>query len=909
MALKERLNLNGDPLFLVDGHAFLYRFFYAYHDMRRTDGFPTNVIFMFLRMMFNLANAENPTHAAFFFDGKGPTFRHLLFKEYKAKRPQMPEELKVQIDHVLFSIKLMGFPCFTSMGCEADDTIAALCRKFSPKMPVIIVGVDKDLKQCLADNVFLYAPGSKKKEIFGLTDYYEEVDFPPELWPDFQALMGDSSDNIPGVPKIGPKTALQIMEQYPRLESLKKAVLAGEGKFTNSVRRNLLAHIDDAFLYRELTRLGQEVPTHLQPEHYKDLTGSLSLVDLQRQQIDIEGLDAFMQEFQMRTLMHELQKLKKNYASAEVSGPQAPAKETKEPEPQPPILPVQSKEQVQGSLFSPSLGMHVPHPDEQIADSITALPVVVQKVVGLVQVPEGFILGIDDRQWRYIADTAALAVYLKTAKTIVTADRKFFLRHNGRNNPSPWWEVPEEVWFDLSLAAYLLSPEERNYSWEYLTTRLAPEILEEKIVGDGPLAVSLYHALTRRLQNAGLKELYEDMEAPLVPVLARMEGRGVRIDKPAFHNFLEEVSRKLTVLTGEIYAKAGKEFNLRSSQQMGEVLFTDLGLKPRGKTPGGTPSTSFAVLEKIKADHPIIETIQRWRKLEKMRSTYLAPLPEAAGADGRIHCTFNQLGTATGRLSSSGPNMQNIPIRGEMGLRMRSCFIADSGNTLVGADYSQIELRVLAHFSKEKNLCDAFFTGEDIHTRTAALLFDTDPAHVTTEKRRTAKTINFGLIYGMGPQKMAGELGMKLSEAKEFIARYFKRLPSLADFYTAVEEKTKEHGFVTTLAGRRRVLTDINSRNNNLQAQARRQAINTLIQGSAADIIKAAMLAVENSQALKDLKAELILQVHDELLLECPEDNATDVARHLEKIMVSVYTLKVPLAVDYSTGKNWAKAH
>jgi len=499
-----------------------------------------------------------------------------------------------------------------------------------------------------------------------------------------------------------------------------------------------------------------------------------------------------------------------------------------------------------------------------------------------------------------------------------------------------WGAVPLAAWFDLGLAAYLLNPEDRNYSFERLRSALfiAPDPfadpedagMDAAGAGSAPLetpeggptphpeaqalaALACLRVLSRRLRDAGLLDLLRELETPLIPVLAAMERRGVRIDFAAFKSFLAEVSAEVELHGRRIQELAGAPLNVRSSQQLAEVLFGKLGLKPAGKTPGGALSTGSDALEKLSGQHPIIEAILAFRVAEKLRSTYLEPMPRLADASGRLHTRFNQLATATGRLSSSGPNLQNIPIRGPQGARMRACFVASPGMLFVGADYSQVELRVLAHFSKDPALLDAFQKDEDIHSRTAALLFDKDAGDITPDERRGAKTINFGLIYGMGPQKLARELGISTSQAKEFIARYFEKLGTLKDFYESLVQEALSRGYVTTLAGRRRLLPELFSRNQQVQAQARRQAVNTVIQGSAADVIKLAMLRVYNSPELARLNAKLILQVHDELLLETPEANAPAAAAELSRLMQGVVSLAVPLKVDVGQGRNWAEAH
>jgi DNA polymerase-1 len=528
--------------------------------------------------------------------------------------------------------------------------------------------------------------------------------------------------------------------------------------------------------------------------------------------------------------------------------------------------------------------------------------------------------GADKKTWECVytgpvdALAKALLQYTQSRKegacTVVAPDCKLLCKtHPG------FWALPEHCWFDLSLAAYLLSPEDRGYGWEQVSTRWGEQSGSDYAASEHPglLAIDIFTLLRSRLAGAELTEVFTSMEMPLVPVLARMEERGITVDKQAFAGFLDEVLKDLDRLTGEIHRLAGRSFNIRSSQQLSDVLFSVLDLPKAGKTRGGAASTSQEALEKLAGKHPIIEAILDYRKLEKLRSTYLEPLPLLADAEGRIHTTFNQTATATGRLSSSNPNLQNIPIRGAFGGRMRSCFIAAPEKTLVCADYSQIELRVLAHLSGDPTLLDAFHKNEDIHARTAGLLYDVPLDEVTHDQRRNAKTINFGLIYGMGAQRLAQELHIGMKEAKEFIERYFSRLTRLKEFYEAIEEDAKKYGFVATMAGRRRFTPEILSQNNQLRSQARRQAINARIQGSAADIIKLAMIAVENDSALRSLEARLLLQIHDELVLEAPAANAEAAGKRLAELMGGVrpggQEISVPLLVDWGTGHTWAEAH
>ena len=472
---------------------------------------------------------------------------------------------------------------------------------------------------------------------------------------------------------------------------------------------------------------------------------------------------------------------------------------------------------------------------------------------------------------------------------------------------------------DLGVAAYLLNPEENDYGWPRLSARWGA-VLRHELEGRGEtapgparLGLAMARLFGQRLEKDGLLELFRRLEMPLLPVLAGMEQTGVAIDAAAFRAFLDDVQGRLDQLTAHVYELAGTQFNIRSAQQLGDVLFNGLGLPAPRKTKGGQASTSQQTLEKLAGQHPVVDSILQYRKLEKMRSTYLDPLPRLVDPQGRIHTTFNQKATATGRLSSSNPNLQNIPVRGPLGKRMRSCFIAGPGRLLVSADYSQVELRVLAHVSQDPALLEAFRNGEDIHARTAALVYDLPPDQVSPDQRRNAKTINFGLIYGMGAQKLAQELKIGTAQARDFIARYFERLQGLKAFYEGVEASARKHGFVTTLGGRRRLLPDINAASGQAAALARRQAINTVIQGSAADIIKLAMLAVARDGRLRELDARLLLQVHDELLLEVPADAAEEagtlVARLMQDVCPGGRELSVPLLVDWGTGHDWGAAH
>jgi DNA polymerase I len=869
MSLKERLSLATEPIYLVDGTAYVYRAFYAFPDLKRSDGFPTNALFIVLKLLIKLIREENPRYLGFFLDGRGPTFRNELYPQYKAQREATPEHLISQLEPIQRGVGLLGFKVEVSDGVEADDLIASMAAKCKVERPVIIVGADKDLRQCLDSNVIIWDPMAKREKLETLESFVQETGLRPEQWPDFQAVIGDSSDNIPGVPGVGPKTAAKIFDRLPDI----KAITRGLDQLTPAERKKVEPHVEQLFTYRKLTTLRTDL---------LDQKNSEALIEAHRRiRPEHKTLAGFLQEFEFRSLLHEL---------TELAG-SAP------------------RRMEQGTLFA-----QTPPPPkvdiEQTPEPAELARLLEGREVGLLPVQKeegghGLHLAVADREFHHAGDTTALAACLAKAERVHTPDVKALL------TADPAWEaVPVEQWFDLGLGAYLINPEERDYGFDKLRERFA-----DFTAGEANPALQVLQVggqILRGVREAGLETLMRELELPLIPVLAHMEQAGIGIDPQAFEAFLLEVRREIARHSKAIHKYAGGQFNIRSSQQLGQVLFETLGLKTAGKTPKGSASTSQAALEKLQGQHPIIEEIMEFRKLEKMRSTYLEPLPKLMDAEGRLHTTFNQLATATGRLSSSNPNLQNIPIRGPMGRRMRQCFRSGQGLELVAADYSQIELRVLAHCSQDPTLLEAFANDEDIHSRTAGLLFDKDPAAIGPDERRGAKTINFGLIYGMGPQKLARDLAISLNEAKGFIERYFNRLTRLREFYEQVEATAKEQGFVTTLAGRRRWLPDINSRNNQLQSQARRQAINTVIQGSAADIIKAAMIQAHGDQALAALHGRILLQVHDELVFEAPEQAAADVGRRLAEIMTSVHVVadfSVPLKVDWGHGRTWAEAH
>ncbi len=887
MSLKQRLGFTEDPLYVMDGNAFLFRGFFANSGMSRSDGFPTGALHIVGRVLLKLLREEQPRHFAFIMDGHGRHFRHDIFPAYKANRPPAPEGLVMQIEPLQNLVRAFGMKVLVSDGCEADDCIASLAAKYGAERPVVIIGMDKDLRQCLAPGVVMWDPASREEKLLTLDAFRSETGLEPSQWPDVQALIGDTADNVPGVKGIGEKTAEKLFRDFCSLEDVRDRM----AEVPPSIRKKLEGNEDAMFLYRELTRLHTDCCTE-------------PLEALAVEPMDRQHARTFLREFEMNSLLRELESLMRQgivsfrgEAAEEESGASSSVRSAR-----------------QLSLFDEP----APVPSMDEVEDPSRLPVCAGRVVAVTPPPvvnrsqsRGLCVAVRDgekvRECLFAGDSRALAAWASASSLMITPDLKRLLHVH-----PAWGTLSAARCFDLGLAAYLLAPEDRDYGWPSLSARHA-EKSGLPMERPASIALSLYDDMVKRLEHDGLLRLLHDMEMPLIPVLVSMENAGITIDKAALKVFLDEVQTELDALTERIYKEAGQQFNIRSAQQIGEILFKKLGLAAAKSTKGGQASTSQAVLEKLSGKHPVVDALLEYRKLEKMRSTYLEPLPRLAGPDSRIHTTFNQTATATGRLSSSNPNLQNIPVRGELGRRMRTCFTAGPGMKLISADYSQVELRVLAHYSQDPTLLSAFRNGEDIHTRTAALLFDADPSQIGPDQRRRAKTINFGLIYGMGARKLGQDLGIPLSEARMFIERYFARFAHIKEFFDSVEEEARKNGYVTTLSGRRRPLPDMLSQSGQARALAERQAVNTLIQGSAADLIKLAMLSVYNDVSLRRMKARLLLQIHDELIVEVPEEGAEEAASRLASLMTDTSAwgldLHVPLVADAGIGHSWGEAH
>ncbi|MGB3400615.1 MAG: DNA polymerase I, partial [Candidatus Deferrimicrobiaceae bacterium] len=840
-------------LYLIDGHNVLYRTFYGLPRLTAPDGTPTNVVLGTSRILLKILREENPYALAAVFDSPGPTQRHNLFPEYKANRLKVPEELLAQIPLVKEVIDALGVPRIEVPGAEADDIIGTLSRLAEEKgMDVIIVSSDKDLYQLVSKKVRI-RDGLKEKTV-GEEEVRDTFGVGPGQVADLLALAGDPSDNIPGVPGIGEKTAAGLIKEFGTVENL----LAHTDRLKGKQREKIDQNAEMARLCRQLTVIDRNVPL------------SQDIGQLTPGKMRQDRVAALFRKLGFRKLLEEL----------DIPPAALPFSDSGKVRPREGI-PTKGA----GDLFR-AIGR-----DASARVAVTASGETGEKIAvavagrGIWLLPGHSVTELIRR----IAEAGG-SVYL--------FDGKAFLREHGDVSSSGW----EQSLFDLQVAAYLLAPEEGTPTLTKLRDRFLPG-REEPGEGAGDSAalaediVLLGEILEGKLSEAGLAGIFREVDMPLLPVLFRMETKGIRIDVGIFGELSEELAEGTREIEAKVAKIAGPEFNINSPKQLSFLLFEKLGLPPVKKTKTGY-STDVDVLEQLKGAHEIPGLVLEYRTLAKIRSTYVNVLPGMVDArDGRIHTTFHQTQTATGRLSSSDPNLQNIPVRADLGRRIRSGFVAEAGCLFVGADYSQVELRLLAHLSGDAELTRRFRDGEDIHVATACAVFGVAPAEVTPELRRRAKVINFGILYGMSPFGLSRELGIGGREAKQYIDQYFQRYPGVYRYIEELKEQARKDGYVHTIQGRRRFLRDINSQNKVLREGAERMAINTPIQGSAADIIKMAMIRVDREFRERRMHAGMVLQVHDELIAEAPEAEVPEVERLLKEAMEGAASLSVPLTV------------
>ncbi len=867
---------NRKPFFIIDGSSLIYRAFHAIPSTFSTaQGLPTNAIYGFTQSLRKIIKDFDPEYIGIAFDVKGPTFRHELFVEYKAERPPMPDLLSVQIPYIKRVVSAFNIPVLEKESFEADDVIATLVKKFTGSgMKIDIVTGDKDMYQLVNGNVFILDYLSEKE--YGPKEVEEKFGVRPEAIRDLLGLAGDSSDNIPGVPGVGFKTAAKLLKQFGSLENVFEHADEVPGE---KLKKNLLENKDKAFLSRALATLHPDVPFEC------------ALDDLMYSGPDYDLLIPLLKELEFAKILKEF------------------------------ISEVKPEEDVAGDYGKAD---SIEKIDALINDLKAAgnfaitLSTTEESVTGRLK---SVTIGLGPCRAVYIpADGLAEEVIVKKLKEVIedgsikknTDDSKALFVFFGDKGVTV-----KGVKIDTSLASYLLNPSKPGYTieelaYEYLG-RVSGEAGEKADIETVTRIncrkacdiLDVSNLLEKKLEEENLSKLYKEIELPLSEVLADMETRGIKVDQEKLRDLSKEIEIELSAIEKRIYAAAGMTFNINSPKQLAELLFGVLKLKPVKKIKAGF-STDAEVLTKLAEKHEVPQHIISYRQLAKLKSTYIdALLLIVNPATGRVHTSFNQTVTATGRLSSSRPNLQNIPIRGEFAGRIREAFVPEEGFTFFSADYSQIELRIVAHMSADPVLMDAFIKDEDVHTRTASEVFGIIPALVTPEMRRRAKAINFGIIYGMGPYGLSTELGISMKEALEYINRYFEHYKMVKKFIDATVEEAAERGYTMTLFGRRRFIPELKSPVEATVRLGSRLAINTPIQGSAADMIKVAMLKIFDHIRKGGFRSRMILQVHDELVFEAAEDERQEIAEVVKNEMEGVISLKVPIKVNTKYGANW----
>jgi DNA polymerase I len=856
-----------DELFLIDGNSLAYRAFFALPESIATStGVPTNAIFGFASMLVKILTDYGPKATVVVWD-KGYTGRKEVYPEYKAQRSTRPDLLKEQWPALEPLVAAFGYHNLAVEGFEADDVIASIvqrARHSEPAIPVMVVTGDRDAYQLVGDGVRIMTTsrGITDTRVYDRDGVLERYGIPPELVPDFIGLKGDTSDNIPGVPGIGDKTAAELLQRFGSLEE----VLAHIDDISGAKRKqNLTEHAEAARISKQLATVKRDVPIDL------DLESFVAVAP------DRSALRDTFREFELR---EPLRRLEEALGSADAAAP-APATE----------------QALTARVRTGGLPEVARLPETEVAIAVRPP-----------DAPEDALFSADA--------TWSFGVYVDGGSEILAGPcerpedlvaqigRRPAVAHDAKS----LGQVPATLAHDTEVAAYLLEPARRAYPFRELCEERG---LAAAVDGDAAADALLVHSLAdwqrEQIRGRGLTDLLLEVELPLVRVLRDMEKSGCKLDTRRLREISDRVKTEADELEREIFGLCGEEFMLGSPRQLEEVLFGKLGLsrKRRGKT---GYSTDARVLQAIRGEHPVIPKIERWRELTKLAQTYLDALPLLLGSDGRLHTTFNQTAATTGRLSSNNPNLQNIPIRTELGREIRSCFVSEPGNLLVSADYSQVELRLLAHIADEDVLKEIFRKGEDVHTATAVRVFGVTPDQIDPGMRSKSKMINYGIVYGLSAWGMADRLDIPQEEADEFIRRYLAGFPAVARFIEETITQGTEHGYVSTLFGRRRQVPELRARRWELRRQGERFAVNMVIQGTAADIIKMAMVRCEQALERAGLRSRMILQIHDELLFEGPEDEAEAVKQIAIDQMSGAFEMDPALAVEAGIGTDWLNA-
>ncbi len=883
-------------LYLIDGNSHFYRAFYAIKGLTNSKGFPTNAIYGFINMLLKILREKKPDYIGVVFDTPAPTVRHKMYVEYKAHRPKMPEELQVQIPYIKGIISAFNIHMLQMEGYEADDIIATIAKRAeaeNEEIDVYIVTSDKDINQIVSRRIKTY--DTMKDKVTEEKDVIERFKVEPARLPEIMALTGDKADNIPGVPGIGEKTAVGLIKEFGTLDGL----MQNYSKIKRTELRELVSkHMEDIKLSLALTKIDTEVPV------------SVSMPELKLKEPDWTRLLRFFKDFEFGSLL-KLIPAGEAFTETDVT-----------------VL----KEEDLAEFINT-----IKQQPEIILDTeTTSIYPVQSELVGM-----SFSINTDSAYYLPLTHSY-LGVTRQAPKEEALAGLKIILENpeikkTGHNIKYDLIVLKNEkidlkgIAFDTMIASYLLNPNKSNHNLEDLTMsylgykKLSYNDITEKgkknfrevpiedaarySGGDAAATLRLKNLLAPEIEKEGLSELFYGIELPLIEVLADMETAGIKIDAALMNDFSKELERDITGIEKRIFFLAGAEFNINSPKQLQEILFEKLGLRTRKKTKTGF-STDVDVLEELALEHELPQEVLEHRSLSKLKGTYVDALPVIVNpATGRVHTTFNQTIAATGRLSSSNPNLQNIPVRKEWGRRIRTAFIAEEGQLILSSDYSQIELRILAHLSQDEGMMEVFKNDGDIHMRTACELFGIAPDGVTPEMRRRAKVVNFGIVYGMSPFGLSRELGIRPDEATVYIDTYFARHGGVKKYLEAKISEAEETGSVKTIFKRKRQIPEIRSANKNTRQLGERYAINTPVQGSAADIIKLAMINIWKRLKKEGLKTKMLLQVHDELLFEVPAEEKDRAQALVKEEMENAVSLDVPVKVDIGIGKNWAEAH
>lgn len=922
-----------NPLILVDGSSYLYRAYHAFPPLTNSAGEPTGAMYGVLNMLKSLLAQYNPSHVAVVFDAKGKTFRDELFEHYKSHRPPMPDDLRAQTAPLHEMVKAMGLPLLAVSGVEADDVIGTLALQAEKEgRPVLISTGDKDMAQLVTPNITLI--NTMTNTILGPEEVEQKYGVPPALIIDFLAMMGDSSDNIPGVPGVGEKTAQALLQGLGGMRSIyenldKVAELSFRGAKTMAAR--LEQNRDVAFLSYQLATIKTDVELEL------------SCSELTVAEPDVAALQALFSRYEFKRWLADLQDgkwlqgKKSNLKAQQALPDEAPAK--------PEATSVLASDGYVTILDQATLDEWLEKLQQSDlfafdleTDSLDTLSANIVGIALAVAPGEAAYLPVG-HDYLDAPDQLDRREVLTQLKPILEDDNALKVGQNLKYDRGVLKNYDIElggIKFDTMLESYILNSVVGKHDMDSLSARWLNHktVTFEEIAGkgknqltfnqialeqaahyaaeDADVTLQLHLKMWAELEKeAGPKHVFEEIEMPLVTVISRVERNGVLIDQGILAQHSKELTLRLAELEQKAHELAGEPFNLSSTKQLQTILFEKQGIKPTKKTPGGAPSTSEEVLAELALDYPLPKVILEHRGLSKLKSTYTDKLPQMINPlTGRVHTSYHQAVTATGRLSSTDPNLQNIPVRNDEGRRIRQAFIAGKGNRIVAADYSQIELRIMAHLSQDKGLLDAFAHGEDIHRATASEVFGVALDKVSGEQRRSAKAINFGLIYGMSAFGLSRQLNIGAGEAKRYMDLYFERYPGVLRYMENTRQLAASKGYVETLDGRRLWLPDINSSNAIRRKAAERAAINAPMQGTAADIIKRAMIAVDDwLQQRNDGAIRMIMQVHDELVFEVPGDEVESASQQIRALMEGSMKLDVPLQVEVGVGENWDEAH